>query len=48
VTFKYNPPNKSPKPALNARLMVSPLGSEFPLRLVFALPPEIEKQIPKQ
>jgi hypothetical protein len=48
VTFKYNPPNKSPKPALNAKLMVSPLGSEFPLRLVFAIPAEIDKQIPKQ
>jgi hypothetical protein len=42
------PRDKAAKPTLTARIFVEPTGQVIPVSLFFAIPPEIEKQIPKE
>jgi hypothetical protein len=42
-----DPKDRVPKPTLTARVFVDPTGQVLPVTLYFAVPPEIEKQIPK-
>jgi hypothetical protein len=39
---------KLPKPKLTANIRIDPTAQVFPVRITFAIPPEIEKQIPKE
>jgi hypothetical protein len=47
IKFICEPKDASPKPVLNARILIEPINRELPVRLVFAIPPELEKLIPK-
>jgi hypothetical protein len=42
------PKDKTPKPTLTALIFVEQTGQTIPIRLFFAVPPEVEKQIPKE
>ncbi len=42
-----DPKDRVPKPTLTAQIFVEPTGQVLPVKLLFAIPPEIEKQIPK-
>jgi hypothetical protein len=46
LTFTCNPKDRAPKPTLTARITVETTGRVYPVKLTFALPPEIEKQLP--
>ncbi len=48
VTFQYQPPDKQPKPTLTATVRVQPTTQAFPIQIQFAVPPEIQKLLPKQ
>jgi hypothetical protein len=48
ITFSYVPPDKSPKSTLIAKIMVEPTRQEFPIKLVFRIPPDVERAIPKR
>ncbi len=47
LTLKYSPPNKSPKPTQAVRVRVFPSGQVIEIALKFAVPPEVQKLIPK-
>ena len=42
------PKDRAPKPTLIVRIYVEPTNQIFPVKLTFAVPPEIEKLLPKQ
>lgn len=48
LTIKCDPKDKSAKPTLTARIYVEPISQVIPVKLMFAIPPEIEKMIPKE
>jgi len=39
---------KLPKPKLTAQIRIEPTTQTFPVKVVFAIPPELQKQIPKE
>jgi hypothetical protein len=39
---------KLPKPKLTATIRIDPTAQVFPIRITFAIPPELEKQLPKE
>lgn len=47
IKFICQPKDKSPKPTLDAKIMVEPTNQVLPVRLLFAIPPEMQKLIPK-
>lgn len=49
ATFRisYEPKDRVPKPTLIARIYVEPTNQVIPIQLYFALPPDLEKLIPK-
>ncbi|MBS1872483.1 MAG: hypothetical protein JSU00_04665 [Acidobacteria bacterium] len=47
VKFVCDPQDRTPKPTLNASITVSPTNQVFPVKLMFAIPPEIMKVLPK-
>jgi hypothetical protein len=47
VKFVVDPKDKSPKPVLDAKISVEPTNQVLPVRLVFALPPEVQRLMPK-
>jgi hypothetical protein len=48
LRFDYEPADKSPKPTLQCYVHVQQTGQNIPVMLIFAIPPEIEKLIPKK
>jgi hypothetical protein len=48
ISFDYQPKDKSAKPTLNATIHIQPFGRVLPLKIVFGIPPEVQKLIPKQ
>ena len=48
LSFTYAPPTKQAKPNAVAAVRVEPLGTRLPFDLSFSLPPEVQKQLPKQ
>ena len=48
LRFEYSPPDKQPKPTLIGYLHVRQTGQNIPLTMTFAIPPEIERMIPKK
>ncbi len=52
--YKLNDPTlcetcaKKTKPAITTQLHVQPTGQAFPVTITFAIPPELEKQIPQE
>jgi hypothetical protein len=48
LTFEYAPPDKAPKPTLVSYIHVQQTGQNLPLTLTFAVPPDIEKLLPKR
>lgn len=48
LKLSIQPKDKVAKPTITGRLLVEPLMQQFPIRITFAIPPEIEKQIPKK
>ena len=47
LTFHYDPPTKQAKPNAVAIIRVEPMGLRLPFNLSFALPPEVQKPLPK-
>lgn len=47
ILIECKPADKAPKPTLTLELRVDPTGRTIPIRVVFAVPPEIEKKLPK-
>jgi hypothetical protein len=47
LSFTYSPPTKQEKPNAVTAVRVEPIGLKLPLYLSFALPPEVQKQLPK-
>ncbi|MEO7144340.1 MAG: hypothetical protein ABI165_12655, partial [Bryobacteraceae bacterium] len=47
LLLSMDPENQTAKPAVTVRLWVQPLNKMIPIRVTFAIPPEIERQIPK-
>jgi hypothetical protein len=45
IVFDYKPPTRAPKPTATARIRVDPTNQVFPVKIEFAIPPEVEKQI---
>ena len=39
---------KLPKPLLTANIRIDPTAQLFSVRIIFAIPPELEKQLPKE
>jgi hypothetical protein len=48
LRFEYSPPDKTPKPTLVSYVYVEQTGQNLPVVLTFAIPPQIEKLIPKK
>jgi hypothetical protein len=48
LKIAYEPKDRVPKPTLTARIYVEPTNQVIPIQLFFALPPDLEKQIPKE
>lgn len=48
LKLTMTPKDRVAKPTLYTRLVVEPLLQQFPIRITFAIPPEIEKLIPKK
>lgn len=48
ISIKYAPRDKTAKPILSAELRVQPFNRVIPLRILFAVDPEIQKLLPKQ
>jgi hypothetical protein len=47
LSFTYAPPSKQAKPNALAVVRVEPMGLRLPFYLSFALPPDVQKQLPK-
>jgi hypothetical protein len=47
VLVECTPEDQRPKPTLTLQLTVEPTGQVIPIRVLFAVPPEIEKQLPR-
>lgn len=47
ILFRCDPVDKSAKPTVQAKLRIFPTNRVIPIRITFAIPPEIEKQLPK-
>ncbi len=47
LKISYAPKDRVPKPTLTARVYVDPTNQVIPIQLYFALPPDLEKLIPK-
>lgn len=47
ITFRCNPTEPSAKPTVTAFLRVEPTNQVIPIRVVFAIPPAVEKMLPK-
>jgi hypothetical protein len=45
ITFRYAPDTTDAKSTITATLHVSPTGQVFPIRITFAIPPEVEKAV---
>lgn len=48
LTLTCTPKDRVAKPSLTARITVEPTGKVIPIEMTFAIPPEIEKLIPKE
>lgn len=48
LTIVCEPKDRAAKPTLTARVFVEETGQVLPVQLLFAVPPEIERQIPKE
>ncbi len=48
LKFTMVPKDRVAKPTLNTRILVEPLFQQFPVTIVFGIPPEVEKLIPKK
>jgi hypothetical protein len=48
LTFICKPKDKSAKPMVSAQVIVEPTQQVIPIKLTFAIPPEVEKTIPKE
>lgn len=48
VVFRHEPTDQSAKPTRTVHVIASPTGKVFTFTLTFAVPPEIEKLLPKQ
>lgn len=48
LTFVCDPKDRVAKPTLTATISVEPINQVIPITLLFAIPPEIEKLIPKE
>jgi hypothetical protein len=47
ISVNLKPPNKAPKPMVLARIRIEPTGQILPLKIVFSVQPELQKQVPK-
>lgn len=47
VEFKYKPADQSAKPTLNGAVRVDPLGTQLPFAVVFDIPEDVKKNLPK-
>ena len=47
LSFHYDPATKQAKPNAVAIIRVEPMGLRLPFNVSFALPPEVQKQLPK-
>jgi hypothetical protein len=47
LLLRIEPRDKSPKPALTVNVRVEPLNQVIPIRVTFAVPPEVEKALPR-
>ncbi len=47
LQIRFKPKDRVAKPSLTARVYVEPTAQVLPVKLTFAIPPEIEKLIPK-
>lgn len=48
LLFRMDPQDKTAKPTVTVRLRVMPLSKVIPIRVTFAIPPEVQRQLPKQ
>jgi hypothetical protein len=46
LTIRCEPKNRAPKPTLTANIRVETTNQVYPVKLTFAIPPEMEKQLP--
>jgi hypothetical protein len=46
ISIKLTPADKAPKPTVLARIHVEPTNQVLPLKLTFAIPPEVQKHLP--
>ena len=47
IVFRCKPENRAAKPTLQGKLAVAPTNHVIPIRITFAIPPEVEEQIRK-
>jgi hypothetical protein len=47
ILLECKPEDRRPKPTLTLQLTVEPTGQVIPIRVLFAVPPEIEKTLPR-
>lgn len=47
LKLSIDPKDRVAKPTLYGRILAEPLMQQFPVKITFAIPPELEKQIPK-
>ena len=47
VKLSYKPTDSRPKPTATLRVSVDPLNTVLPVKILFAIPPELEQQLPK-
>jgi len=47
LLLRVEPRDKSPKPTLTVNVRVEPLNQLIPIRVTFAVPPEVEKTLPR-
>lgn len=47
LLLKVQPQDRSPKPTLTVNLRVEPLSQVIPIQVTFAVPPEVEKGLPR-
>jgi hypothetical protein len=48
LKLSINPKDRVAKPTLYGRILAEPLMQQFQVKVTFAIPPELEKQIPKK
>ncbi len=48
LKLSIQPKDRVAKPTLFGRILAEPLMQQFPVKITFAIPPELEKQIPKK